>query len=268
MTGRDLRAAGGTWYDRADLYDVLFGGDPAPERDFVLESSERWGRGVPRRILEPFCGSGRLLRAMPASARVAGFDRNPRMLRIAARRARLARLFRADAASFAVAPASFDLAYCLIDSFRHLLREDDACAHLRRMAGALEPGAVYVLGFDVYGDVPYGDTSATEWTSERDGVRVDGCVRGLGDADPATRIETVHVRMRVRRTAGACDGTREEVVEDFFPMRVYRRRDLRALLAREGSFRIAAACDPLHDVTRTIDFDTCAGSVLLVLVRR
>ena len=52
------------FYDRVDLYDALFGWDPAAERDFVLGAGKRWGVGSARRILEPFCGQGRLLRAM------------------------------------------------------------------------------------------------------------------------------------------------------------------------------------------------------------
>ncbi|MFQ5844427.1 MAG: hypothetical protein ACE5JG_05485, partial [Planctomycetota bacterium] len=60
------------WYDSALYYDVLCGWDPRKERDFVLGAGERWGIRRPRRILEPFCGTGRLLRAMPGTA--VGFD--------------------------------------------------------------------------------------------------------------------------------------------------------------------------------------------------
>jgi len=240
------------WYDRAEAYDILCGWDPRPERDFILGASERFGVGPARRVLEPFCGSGRLLRAMPGLA--VGFDRNPHMVRYAKRTG--ARAFRADAGRFAVREASFDLAYCLLDSFRYLLTEEAARAHLRAVARALRPGGVYVLGMEVTGDL---DPEATRdaWSGDRSGIRVDGEVTCLGDR--AERIETLRVRLVVR------NGGRREVVEDLEPMRVYARADLASLLAAEGSFEIAAAFDGRYDLGRPMPFERVAGSAVLVL---
>jgi len=242
------------WYDFAEEYDVLCSWDPAAERDFVLEASERYGIASPRRVLEPFCGSGRLLRAMPVPA--VGFDWNPNMVRFARRRG--CHVFRADAARFAVRAGGFDLAYCLIDSFRHLLTEEAAHAHLRGVARALRPGGIYVLGFDVTGDLG-GDVSGDTWGMERQGVRVDGNVRCLGDADPTTRVETMHVRLSIR------GGARRRRVESFQPLRIYARNDVHALLAAEGSFEIAAAFDRFYDFDHPVSLAEMAGSVVLIL---
>jgi SAM-dependent methyltransferase len=240
------------WYDRAEAYDILCGWDPRPERDFVLAASERYGVGTARRILEPFCGSGRLLRVMPGLA--VGFDRNPHMARYA--RGRGARTFRADAARFAVREASFDVAYCLIDSFRHLLTDAAAAAHLSAVARALAPGGIYVVGLDLTGDLDP-DASRDAWSGSRAGTRVEGEVTCLGDR--AERVETLRVRLLVR------SGRRRERVEDFQPMRVYARADIASLLAAEGSFEIAAAFDGRYDIGRPVPFEAAAGSVLLVL---
>jgi hypothetical protein len=240
------------WYDRAEAYDILCGWDPGPERDFVVKAAARYGKGPPRRILEPFCGSGRLLRAMPGFA--LGFDRNPHMVRYA--RGRGCRVFRADAAAFAVREGSFDLAYCLIDSFRYLLTEEAALAHLRGVARALVPGGVYVLGFDVTGDLER-DVSKDAWGFEREGTRVDGEVRCLGDR--AGRVETLRVRVDIRR------GRERERIEDFRPMRVYARKDVTALLAAEGSFDLAAVFGRGYDLARPVGLDTISGSAVLVL---
>ncbi len=239
------------WYDRAEAYDILCGWDPRPERDFVLGASERYGVGPARRILEPFCGSGRLLRVMPGLA--VGFDRNPHMVRYA--RGRGVRAFRADAARFAVREASFDAAFCLIDSFRYLLTEEAAIAHLRAVARALRPGGVYVLGFELTGDLdPLRSRDA--WSGARAGTRVEGEVTCLGDR--AARVETLRVRLLVRR------GRDRERVEDFQPMRVYARADVVSLLAAEGSFGLAAAYSG-YDLDRPVPFEDAAGSVALVL---
>jgi hypothetical protein len=242
------------WYDRAELYDILFGWDPKAEVEFLLGASASWGIASPRRVLEPFCGSGRLLRPLPGSV---GFDINPGMVRWAARKSRV---FRADAARFAVRPESFDLAHCLIDSFRHLLTEEAARSHLRAVARALAPGAVYVLGFEVSGDLER-DVSVEEWTAERDGVRIEGYVTGLGDADPDTRVETGHFRMDVYR------GGRYERIESFLPLRVYSRRQVEDLIDLEGSFEIAAAFDRSYDLAHPVEVDEIAGSAVFVLKR-
>lgn len=242
------------WYDRAELYDILFGWDPRAEVEFILGASARWGLAAPARVLEPFCGSGRLLRPLEGSV---GFDINPSMLRWAGRRSRV---FRADAACFAVRPESFDLAHCLIDSFRHLLTENSARGHLRAVARALRNGAVYVLGLEVAGDLPH-DVSVDEWTAERDGVRIEGYTTCLGDADPDTRIETGHFRMDVYR------GDRHERIESFQPMRVYSRRQIEDLVDGEGSFEIAAVFDRGYDLACPVELDEIAGSAVLVLRR-
>jgi len=242
------------WYDRAEIYDILCGWDPAQERDFVLGASERYGVGAPRRILEPFCGSGRLLRVMPGFA--VGLDRNPHMVRYA--RGRGSRVFRADAASFAVRPGSFDLAYCLIDSFRHLESEEAARAHLRGVARALAPGGVYVLGFDVTGDLLC-DVSRDGWACERGGVRVEGEVRCLGDR--AGRIETMRVRIEIRREG------RSERIDDFQPLRVYSWADVRSLLDAVGSFDVAGVFGREYDLRRPLSRPE-AGSAVLVLRNR
>lgn len=241
------------WYDRAEAYDILCGWDPGQERDFVLRASERYGLGAPGRVLEPFCGSGRLLRVMPGFA--TGFDRNPHMVRYA--RGKGSRVFRADAAAFAVRPGSFDLAYCLIDSFRHLPAETAARAHVRAVARALRPGGVYVLGLDVTGDLEQ-DVSSEAWGFERDGTRVDGELQCLGDR--AARIETMRVKIDIKK------GRRRERLEVFQPMRVYARADVRSLL--KGAFEIAGVFDRAYDIGRPVPFDSVAGSAVLVLRNR
>lgn len=229
------------WYDRAEEYDRLFGWDTAPERDFILGASERWGVSGPRRFLEPFCGTGRLLRAMPGTA--VGFDRNPHMVRFAHQECRV---FRADAGRFAVRDQSFDCAFCLIDSFRYLVTEEAAERHLRAVGRALRPGAVYVLGFELEGD-----TSIEEW-SEGD---LRASVGMLGDDDPGTRIGTLRARLDL---AG-------ERIESFAPMRTYSGAQVRELVADEGSFRIAASCGRDYCLDRLLDLETQEGSVVLVL---
>ena len=240
------------WYAHAEDYDVWFSWDPTQERDFVLDASRRYGKADPRRILEPMCGPGRLLRSMPGWA--VGLDLNPAMLRVAAR---TNPVFRADAGRFAVRRGAFDLAFNLIDSFRHLRNEDAAAAHLRCVAEALTPGAVYVLGLEINGDIP-GDVARDAWTGERDGVEVTGFVEGLGDADPDSRQETMRV------VYARADGPEREF---FHTMRTYTRRQIEDLIDTEGSFEIAAVTDRNLDIEHPLELSEIAGSAVLVLRR-
>ena len=56
------------WYDTPEYYDIIFDADTAREADFMEAVWERFNR-VPtpkqrRRVLEPACGSGRLVLEM------------------------------------------------------------------------------------------------------------------------------------------------------------------------------------------------------------
>jgi hypothetical protein len=239
------------WYRRAEEYDIWFSWDPATERDFVLGASRRWGIVEPRRILEPMCGPGRLLRSMPGWA--VGLDIMQPIVRCAAR---ANPVFRADAARFGIREGAFDLAYNLIDSFRHLRSEDDARGHLGCTARALRIGAVYVLGLDINGDIP-ADTHRETWEIEKDGRTVRGYVEGLGDADSETRTETMHAAYEI-------DG---EPREFYYPVRTYTRRQFEDLIDEEGSFEIAAVYDRRYDVESPIELSEVAGSAVVILRR-
>jgi Methyltransferase domain len=246
-------APGIDWYDEALYYDVLFDWDPARERDFVLGASRAYGVADPTRLLEPMCGTGRLLRALPGAT---GFDLSRAMVRFASGRG--LPVFQADAARFAVRPESFQLAYCLIDSFRHLLDEPSAAGHLRAVAQALAPGAVYVLGFDVTGGLEEG-LSAEEWSMERGPVRVRGRVEGIGDADPTRRLETMRVTLDVR------DSGRRRRLESRQPLRTYTHAQVRALIATDGLWELAAAFDRRYDLGEPRSLESIDGSAVLVL---
>ena len=195
------------------------------------------------------CGPGRLLRAMPGWA--VGLDISGGMVRHAAQ---TNPVFRADAARFGVREGSFDLAFNLIDSFRHLPTEQAAHDHLRCTARALKRGAVYVLGLEINGDLP-ADTHRDEWAIERDGHTLKGFVEGLGDASDETRSETMRVHYEF-------DGVPREF---FHTMRTYTRRQIEDLVDAEASFEIAAVFDRHYDLGNPIELSEVAGSAVLVL---
>ncbi|MEE8153873.1 MAG: class I SAM-dependent methyltransferase, partial [Phycisphaerales bacterium] len=77
------------WYENPLYYDIIFDVDTETEASFVDAVYERHVQTRGRRMLEPACGSGRLVAAMARRGfNVTGFDLSEEMLRFARRRLR------------------------------------------------------------------------------------------------------------------------------------------------------------------------------------
>src|SRR5437867_12158490 len=72
-------------YQSPEIYDVAFGWDLAMELDFIESCLARHVPGPVERILEPACGTGRILAAFAQRGyEVAGYDLRPEMVAYAA----------------------------------------------------------------------------------------------------------------------------------------------------------------------------------------
>src|SRR3989442_9549450 len=134
-------------YDSPEIYDVAFGWDLGMEMDFLESCLRKHVSDPVRRILEPACGTGRVLAALAERGyEVAGYDLNPGMVAVAT--ARLARLggkvMRGDMGTFRP-PGRYEAAINLVNSIGYLLEDDAVSSHLECVAGALEAGGVYLL---------------------------------------------------------------------------------------------------------------------------
>jgi SAM-dependent methyltransferase len=138
--------------------------ETAGELRFVRDACARWVTGATRDILEPACGPGRLTVALArAGFNVRAFDLEPSMVDYARRKSQRYSsqviVERGDMRSFSL-PKQYDAAVCLLDSFRHLLTEADALAHLQAVARAVRSGGVYLLGLHLL--PPDADLNCTE----------------------------------------------------------------------------------------------------------
>lgn len=258
------RTAQVDWYDTPRWYDMVFDPGTRAEARFVLDASLRHGRGRPRRVLEPACGSGRLVVALArAGVEVEGFDLNPRMLAAARtkllRRGLRARLHLGDMRSVPAGPLC-DAAHCLVSTFKYVLDEEGALAHLRGVARRLRPGGVYVLGVHVT-DYAHPRTTFERWTERRGSARVV-CVTRTFPADRRTRAEAVRTRLTVT-SAG-----RTHRQETNWTFRTYSVRQLLALVRASGVFDVAASYDFHHDADNPRPVDDGREDVVLVLKKR
>lgn len=259
------------WYRYPHYYDIVFDNDTRREADFLEAVLHRHGpapgNGRSARILEPACGTGRLVLELARRGhQVTGFDTSDAMTAYAA--ARLAglpaavrwrvRLRKASMESFRMR-GPFDLAHCLLSTFKYLLTEDDAVAHLKRVARVLAPGGVYVLGLHLT-NYTRRKSDQEVWRGERDGVRVTSEVI-TRPADPVTRLESLRNRLRVRQR-----GVRAtQCLETHWRCRTYDSAELQAVFARVPVLEPVACYDFSHDINLPRALDDSQEDLVVVL---
>lgn len=255
------------WYDTPHYYDIIFDADTRREADFLEAMHVRHGRTRGRSVLEPACGSGRLVAELASRGWTSdGFDLSPPMLEFARRRLEdcglSAHLWQDCMESFQVkGKRRYDLVHCLVSTFKYLLTEEDALGCLNHIASALKPGGLFVLGLHLT-DPAVERPSHERWVAGRDGIEVT-CNTRTWPARPGTRLEPMRSRLRVR----LADGTIREQ-ETRWEVRSYTATQLRKLLRKCGEFEVLACHDFLHDPDETRCFDDEYSDLTLVLGRK
>jgi SAM-dependent methyltransferase len=194
---------------------------------------------------------------------VEGFDLSEPMLdfarqRLARRRlpARLANR-RLEAPGY---PRRFDLAHCLVSTFKYVLDEGGARSHLQGVADALRPGGIYVLGFHLS---EYASQSRLRerWVVERRGTRVV-CNIQSWPPDRRRRLERVRSRLVVHERG------RELRSESEWLFRTYDARQVKRLLRTVPELELVAVHDFVYDMNWTRELDDEQLDCLCILRRR
>ncbi|MCA9718190.1 MAG: class I SAM-dependent methyltransferase [Myxococcales bacterium] len=259
------------WYSEPEWYDIIYEPDTPREVEFLERALEVYGpprRRGRTRALEPACGSGRLVAALARRGyAVTGFDLEPEMVAYSNRRLRAAglraRVVRSSLERFGdelrLGPP-FQLAHCLVSSFKYIASDAAARAHLQAVADALAPGGLYVLGLHL---TKYDETGVQRerWVGARGPVHVVCNVQSW-PPDPRSRTERMRARLRVQ------DGARERRTETKWTWRTYSPRQMLALLATVPSLEIAAIHDFTYDIEQSWTIDELDFDTLFVLRRR
>jgi SAM-dependent methyltransferase len=250
-------------YASPEIYDVAFGWDLALELDFLESCWAAHVEGPVRRILEPACGTGRLLEALALRGYdVLGYDLSPEMVAFASRRLGVhgGRALRGDMADFRPPGGTFDVAVNLVNSIGYLLEDDQVLAHFERMAEALRPGGVYITQFNYAGEPPELATFGP-WGNRR-GELSTTLTWTVAREDTAAKRSHQHARITARR------GREKLMIEEDHLLRLWTQEDVDALLER-SPLQLAAVYhdrfDPYPiDVPRTGEY----GNLYHVLARR
>ena len=255
------------WYSTPLYYDIIFDSDTKNEATFLehvhaLHSTLKPSANLA--VLEPACGSARLMLELAQRGwKTYGFDLSPEMIEFSKQRmsAHPAKLWVDRMESFKVpAKKTFDLAHTLVSTFKYLLTEAEAEAHLQRVADVLKPGGVYVLGVHL---TDYANTQEEHerWANERDGVTVV-CNIHSWPADKKTRLEKVRSRLSITQ------GKEKKTQETTWYFRTYNARQMKALLKKEPRFELVACYDFTHEIENNRLLNDSYSDVVLVLRRQ
>ncbi|MBL8877184.1 MAG: class I SAM-dependent methyltransferase [Phycisphaerae bacterium] len=225
--------AGDGLYQDPLIYDILHEPGTPLEVRSLATIWRRVAEGSPRTVLEPACGTGRYLeRFADAGWKCLGFDIDPAMVRFAS--ARLpqdgSRVWRGRLDNFGsrVGPGSVGLAFCPINSIRHVESDGEMVRHLKAIRRVLAPSGVYAVGISLSA---YGLEAPTEdvWSGKRGSVHVKQVV----SYTPATggrsgRGERVDSVLEIRR------GRRIQVRSSTYSLFSYSRAQWERVIARSG----------------------------------
>lgn len=250
-----------SWYDAPRFYDLAFRSETRPEADFLEAAWKKYGCFPVRQVLEPACGSGRLVVELAARGyRVTGFDLSEPALAFlrkrTARRGLSARLFRADMSDFQLSHP-VDAAYNTFDSFRHLLTERQARQHLACVARCLRPGGIYVLGFHLL-PPDAAEECIERWTERRGGTQVTVTLRVLA-TNRRRREETIRISLLAR------DREKTTRLRDEFRLRMYTAGQFRRLLASVPSFQLLDVYDFWYEIDNPLVLDNRLSDAVFIL---
>jgi SAM-dependent methyltransferase len=258
------RVVEANWYDYPQFYDIAFRDETRQEADFLEAACRKYCRFPVRRLLEPACGSGRLVVEMAARGyRIAGFDLSRPSLDYLRRRLKRRGLravgFCADMADFRLA-RPVDAAFSTFDGFRHLLSEELALRHLQCVATSLRPGGIYILGFHLLPPDAL-DECTERWTARHAGTQVTVTLRVLS-TDRRRRVETLRVSLLVR------SARRELRLRHTFGFRMYTAAQFRRLLAKVPCMELCDVYDFWYDIDQPLTLTNELSDAVFVLRRR
>ncbi|MEM9657288.1 MAG: class I SAM-dependent methyltransferase [Planctomycetota bacterium] len=256
-----LETIRGNLYDYPKYYDLVYGSDWKAEFDFLQECFHRFAETPVCRLLEPACGTGRLLaRFAEVGYEVSGLDLNHRAVDYCNRRlqrhGREAAAFVADMAEFRLR-RKVDAAFNTINSFRHLPSESKALGHLRCIAASLRRGGLYILGLHLT------PTAAQPMQEESWSAR-----RGNLSVLSRLWVEATDLQRRQERIGMSFDvytPTRQFRILDQTVFRTYTVRQMRRLLAKVPDLAITSVHDFGYVVERETQITAGTEDVVFVL---
>ncbi len=264
---KEARLRYANWYDYPQYFDLAFRDETALELRFFEAAFAAHATGPVQTVYEPGCGSGRLVVGLAAAGyQVTGLDLSEASLnylrRKLKRRGLDATLERDDMVSYRM-PRPVDAAVCTFNTFRHLLSEQQALAHLQAVADSLRPGGLYILGFHI---IPLdADPDCIErWKAKHAGTEVS-ITLAVVEFNRRRRQEQMRATIKATQNRGGSSQVIRCRTE--FPLRLYTAAQVAKMLAKVEAFEIAEIYDFDYDIDTPRDLDDDLTDALFVLRR-
>ena len=247
-----------TWYNLPSYYDVSFSHDMGDELQFLKDAFKKYLKQENAQLLEPVCGTGRLLVPLLRSGfQCTGFDINTNALRYL--RQRLVRnklsanLFQADMTSFSI-QQQFDGAYCTVDTFRHLLTENDAIQHLIHVGRRLKRNGIYIIGLHLL--PKHGITDrVSRWQAKRGRLTVNTTMTML-EHNKKQRTETLQVVLKT---------SNHDRHESSYKLRTYSANQFITTVKKAGLFKMEQVHDHYYDLNKIVNLDSSSDYGVFIL---
>jgi SAM-dependent methyltransferase len=255
------------WYDYPQYFDMLFSDETADEVKFFKKAFKKFAKRKIKRVLEPGCGSGRLVVAMAGQGYdVTGLDLSPSMLgyldKELKRKKLSAKTVLGDMTKMKF-KKKFDAAFCTFNTFRHLMDEKSAVKHLRNVGDQVRKDGLYILGFHI---IPLdADPNCTErWHAESKSVEVKAKLKVI-DFNRKKREEKLRVTINAEKKKS---GNREHLLTEF-SLRIYTHKQARRTLQSVNDiWEIVGIFDFDYDIDEPRDFDKDLTDALFILRRK
>lgn len=245
---------------------MLFRDETPVEVEFFEEAFQRFAKRKVKRVFEPGCGSGRLVVAMAAKGYdVTGLDLSDAMLNYMRRKLKRRKLtatcVKGDMTHLKF-DKKFDSAFCTYNTFRHLLTEKDAVAHLRSMADSIAKGGIYIVGMHLVPEEDY-EAVVERFKMSQAGTTLTTTI-SVPETDAKKRLETLRVKLKAVRASGETIRIQSE-----FPLRLYTPTQLKRLFKKvDDCFELVESFDFAYDIDDPLPFDKELLEALLILRKK
>ncbi|MFP6766330.1 MAG: class I SAM-dependent methyltransferase, partial [Planctomycetaceae bacterium] len=218
-----------------------------------------------KRVFEPACGTGRLLIKLAQSGfDVSGNDLNTRAVNYCNDRLERHGFTRsaltADMSDFRLRQ-KVDASFNMINSFRHLLTEKQAVAHLQCMADATRSGGLYVLGLHLIPASVDDRVQDEGWSASRGTLTVNTYMWSKG-IDSRKRAEILGL------TIDVWTPTKHMQIEDEMIYRTYSAPQMMTCLKKVPAFEIVETFDFAYEPDHPIKVDSRTEDVVFVLRKK
>lgn len=251
-------------YDLPQYWDLSFQDETIPEADFIEAAARKYCKSSLQRLYEPGCGGGRQIVEMASRGyHVTGVDASSAAVtwgqKILAAGNLPGTIEVADMTDYRCRPP-VDVAYCFVNTFRHLLSEQAAQKHLQRVAASLKQGGLYLIGMHLL-PPDAAEEDEEQWSETRGDVVVEMRL-DVTQFCRKSRLETLRFHMHVQDEDRTLRFTSE------YQMRIYRADQFLKLLSTVPELRLLDVYDFCFDIDEPLELTDELGDTVFVLQRR